>query len=246
MDDKSGGLTAWNSILGAALKLPGVRVDRAAFLRSALSPHVSSETVEAAIELTPAKARVSKETISRLAQSSIKWHRAGVSATSALAGLPGGWWIAGTVPVDLAQYFWHVLVVLQKLAYLNGWPALFQDDEDIDDETKLILTLFVGVMLGAEGAASGISKLAAAVGSEVAKRLPRASLTKYAIYQAAKQVAKWIGLSLTKKKLAEILGRAVPIVGGVFAGTITWLAFGEGAKRLFAHLQSLPLAGEST
>jgi hypothetical protein len=139
-----------------------------------------------------------------------------------------------------------VLVILQKLAYLNGWPSLFQEDEEIDDETKLILTLFVGVMLGAEGAASGVSKLATAVGSEVAKRLPRASLTKYAIYQIAKQVAKWIGVSLTKKKFAELVGRAVPVIGSVIGGSITWFAFGAGAERLRVHLESLPLAGADT
>jgi uncharacterized membrane protein len=150
----------------------------------------------------------------------------------------------GTIPADLAQYFWHVIVLLQKLAYLNGWPSLLQDDEEIDDETKLVITLFVGVMLGAEGAAEGLTRLAAAVGKEVAKRLPRAALTKYAVYQVAKQVAKWIGVSLTKKKFAELVGRAVPLVGGVVAGTLTWVLFNAGAKRLLQHLESLPLARE--
>jgi hypothetical protein len=244
MEDSDSGLAAWNGILGAALKIPGARIDRSAFLRSALSPHAPSNIVEAAIERTPAKAGIPKDLIAKIAKSSIKWHRAGVSATSAIAGLPGGWWIAGTIPADLAQYFWHVLVVLQKLAYLHGWPSLLQDDKDIDDETKLVLTLFVGVMLGAQGATNGVSKLATAIGSEVTKRLPRASLTKYAIYQIAKQVAKWIGVNLTKKKFAEFIGRAVPVVGGLIAGTVTWLAFGAGAQRLLEHLDSLPLARE--
>ena len=60
------------------------------------------------------------------------------------------------------QYFWHVIVLLQKLAYLHGWPELFQDDEQIDDETKGVLTLFVGVMLDADRANDGLGKLAAA------------------------------------------------------------------------------------
>jgi hypothetical protein len=241
MDD-SAGLTVWNAILGGALKIPGARIDRASFLRSALTAQVSADAVEKAVATTPAKAGISKATIKNAAQSSIAWHRAGVSATSALAGLPGGWWITGTIPADLAQYFWHVVVVLQKLAYLHGWPALFQEDDDVDDETKLVLTLFIGVMLGAQGAANGLSKLATAVGSEVAKRLPRASLTKYAIYQIAKQVAKWIGVKLTKKKFAELIGRAVPILGGGVAGIITWVAFGGGASRLLEHLEGLSLA----
>lgn len=246
MDNDDSGLTVWNSILGAALRLPGVRVNRAAFLRSALSSHSSADLVELAIERTPAKAGIRKGVISKVAKGSLRWHRAGVSATSTIAGLPGGWWIIGTIPTDLAQYFWHILVVLQKLAYLHGWPSLFQDDEEVDDETKLVLTLFVGVMLGAQGAANGISRLATALSSEVVKRLPRASLTKYAIYQIAKQVARWLGLNLTKKKFAELLGRAVPVVGGLISGTITWVAFGAGARRLLEHLERLPLAEGNT
>jgi hypothetical protein len=55
MEDSGSGLIAWNSVLGAALKIPGVRINRAAFLRSTLSPHVSAEAVEAAVDKTPSK-----------------------------------------------------------------------------------------------------------------------------------------------------------------------------------------------
>lgn len=241
--DDSSGLTVWNSLLSAALRLPGVRVDRRAFLQSALAPHVSAQVVEFAVATSPAKAGVPKAVINRAAMSSLRWHRAGVTATSTLAGLPGGWWMAGTVPADLAQYFWHALVVLQKFAYLEGWPGLFQsDDSDVDDETRMTLTLFIGVMLGAAGAGDALKALSAALGKEVAARLPRAALSKYAIYQIAKQVAKWIGIKLTKKKFAEFIGRAIPIVGGLVAGVITWAAFDSGAKRLLTHLEGLPLA----
>ncbi|APR76029.1 Hypothetical protein A7982_01376 [Minicystis rosea] len=242
MDDDTG-LTVWNAVLKAALRLPGVRVDRTSFLRSALTAQVPADAIERAVATTPAKAGISKDVIRRAAQSSIAWHRAGVSATSAVASLPGGWWIMGTIPVEMTQYFWHVVVVLQKLAYLHGWPSLFQEEDDIDDETKLVLTLFIGVTLGAKEAATGLSKLATAMGTEVVKRLPRAPLTKYAIYQIAKQVAKWVGVKLTKRKFAELVGRAVPIVGGGVAGIITWFAFGGGADRLLDHLERFPQAG---
>src|SRR5216117_289087 len=108
----------WNRILRAALVIPGARVDRKAFLRKALSKHVATDVWQRAIDLTPAKAGVSKEVVRRAATSSIKWHRAGVSGVSFAAGLPGGWWMAGTVPADMTQFFWHTIVILQKLAYL--------------------------------------------------------------------------------------------------------------------------------
>src|SRR6267143_3255959 len=123
----------WNSVLRTALALPGVRIDRKAFLRRALSKHVTEEVLQSAIDTSPAKAGVSKNTIRRIATANIKWHRAGVSALSFASGLPGGWWIAGTVPADLTQFFWHSFVMLQKLAYLYGRPELFEDSE-LDDE----------------------------------------------------------------------------------------------------------------
>lgn len=48
-------------------------------------------------------------------------------------------------------------------------------------------------MLGAQGADQCLTRLGTAISSEVAKRLPRAPLIKYAIYRIAKEVAKWIG-----------------------------------------------------
>lgn len=235
-------LGLWNQLLTTALKMPGVRVDRATFLRSALTGCCSAAQLEQAIQTTPAKAGLSKRAIREAAESSIKWHRAGVTAVSAVTGLPGGWWLAGTIPADLAQYFWHVVVMLQKLAFLHGWPALLENDAEPDDETKLVLTLFVGVMLGAQGATDTLGKLARALSAELSKRLPRAALTKYSLHRLALEVAKWIGLSLTKKKLAELIGRAVPLAGGVVAGSVTWLTFGKGAERLLTHLEGLPLA----
>src|SRR6266481_7235251 len=169
----------WNSVLRTALLLPGAKVDRNAFLRRALSKHVTEKVLQSAIDTSPAKAGVSKNTIRRIATASIKWHRAGVSSVSFASGLPGGWWIAGTVPADLTQFFWHVLVMLQKLAYLYGWPELFREDSELelDNETLLILTVFVGVMLGAESAAKVLGDVAERAAAQVLKRLPRETLT---------------------------------------------------------------------
>jgi hypothetical protein len=244
MNDQAG-LTAWNALLDSALKLPGVRVEREKFLRAALGPRCGAADIERAIQTTPAQAGISAEAIREAAQRTIKWHRAGVTAASAAAGVPGGWWMVGAVPADIVQYFWHLVVVLQKLAYLHGWPELIGDGAKLDEETKLVLTLFVGVMLGAEGASEAVGKLSAALAAQVVKRLPRAAATKYALYRVAKGVATWLGLSLTKKKFAELVGRSIPLVGGVVSGSLTWLAFGQGATRLRRHLEGLPLARAS-
>src|SRR6058998_3012521 len=234
----------WNSVLRTALALPGVKVDRKAFLRRALSKHVTEKVLQCAIDTSPAKAGVSKNTIRRTATASIKWHRAGVSTLSFASGLPGGWWIAGTVPADLTQFFWHVLVILQKLAYLYGWPELFSEDSELelDDETLLILTVFVGVMLGAESAAKVLGDIAERAAAQVLKRLPRETLTKWGLYRLAREVAKRIGIKLTEDSFARYLLRIVPILGGIISGTVTWISFSLMTSRLAAHLESLPFA----
>jgi len=232
----------WNSVLRTALALPGVKVDRKAFLRKALSKHVTEKVLQSAIDTSPAKAGVSKNTLWRIATASIKWHRAGVSSVSFASGLPGGWWIAGTVPADLTQFFWHVLVILQKLAYLYGWPELFSADSELDDETLLILTVFVGAMLGAESAAKVLGDIAERAAAQVLKRLPRETLTKWGFYRLAREVAKRIGIKLTEDSFARYLSRIVPILGGIISGTVTWISFSLMTSRLAAHLESLPLA----
>src|SRR5256885_12324741 len=173
----------WNSVLRTALLLPGAKVDRKAFLQRALSKHVTEKVLQSAIDTSPAKAGVSKNTIRRIATASIKWHRAGVSSVSFASGLPGGWWIAGTVPADMTQFFWHSLVILQKVAYLYGWPELFSEDSELelDDETLLILTVFIGVMLGAESAAKVLSDIAERAAAPGLNRLPRGTLTKFGL-----------------------------------------------------------------
>src|SRR5437867_5164589 len=232
----------WNSVLRTALALPGVKVDRKAFLRRALSKHVTEKVLQTAIDISPAKAGVSRNTIRRIATANIKWHRAGVSALSFVSGLPGGWWIAGTVPADLTQSFWHVLVVLQKLAYLYSWPQLFSKDSELDDETLLILTVFVGAMLGAEPAAKVLGDIAERAAAQVFKRLPRETLTKWGLYRLASEVAKRIGIKVTEDSFARYLSRIVPILGGIISGTVTWISFSLMSSRLAAHLESLPLA----
>ncbi|MBA3614124.1 MAG: hypothetical protein H0W49_14690 [Nitrospirales bacterium] len=245
MNDDNGKIEVWNRVLRSALAMPGARIDRGAYLNKELSKHFAEEMVQKAIETTPAKAGIPVSTISLIAKSSIAWHRAGVSASSFTVSLPGGWWMAGTIPADLTQFFWHVMVILQKLAYLHGWPELFEEGTEPDDETLLRFTIFVGVMFGAATAAKILGDLAERVGGQVLKRLPQQALAKWGIYHFAKQVAKWIGIRLTKQSAALVLAKAIPFVSGVISGAITWVLFTTMSRRLRKHLEGLRLHCDS-
>ena len=232
----------WFKVMDAAMDFPGASVDRGGFLKSQLQPHCSDEEVSKAIAESPAKAGISSDLINRLADSCINNHATKAAAISFAAGLPGGWAMLATVPADLAQFFWHVIVLSQKLAYLYGWPSFLDSDGDLDEETLWKLTLFTGAMMGAELANRAISIGARHAALQAMIRIPRIPLTKYILYNMAKQVAKWLGVVLTKKTFAKGIAKAIPIVGGILSGGITFGVMKTMGGRLKSHLESLYFA----
>lgn len=234
--------SSFPQVLDLAAKLPGVRVDREAYLRAALKRHCTAEQVDRAVSESPAAAGVSMKVITEVANGSITYETSKVTGISALAGLPGGLAMLGTVPADLVQYVGHMLRVAQKLAYIYSWPDLFDGDgEEIDEATEGILTLFVGVMVGVQVAQGGVSKVATMIAAQVAKKLPQQALTKGAIYPIVKKVAGYLGVSMTKKIFASGVAKAIPVVGAILSGGLTLGTFLPMSKKLQKHLASLEL-----
>lgn len=232
----------FSQVLEVAAKLPGVRIDRASYLRTALQRHCSDEQIEHAIRQTPAAAGVPLKVIRDAANTSIAYETSKVSGLSALGGIPGGFAMLGTVPADLAQYIGHMLRIAQKLAYIYSWPDLFGDSKDkMDEATEGILTLFLGVMVGVQLAQGGVTKASAMIASTVLKKLPQQALTKGAIYPIVKKVAAFLGVSMTKKLFASGVAKAIPVVGAVLSGGLTLGTFLPMSKRLQKHLAGLEL-----
>lgn len=227
--------------LDAAIRLPGVRIDRESFLRSALGRHCSDEQLEQAVATTPAAAGVPLSVVDAAANVSIRYETGKAAALSAAAGLPGGLMMAATVPADLAQYFGHVLRVAQKLAYLYSWPDLGVGDGSggLDEETESLLTLFVGVMFGVSAAQSGVAKVAEMMAQQVVKKVPQKALMKGTIYPVVKKVTIALGGNTTKKIFANGLAKAVPVAGAAISGGLTFGTFRPMAKRLQKHLATL-------
>ncbi|MFF1295298.1 MULTISPECIES: hypothetical protein [unclassified Streptomyces] len=236
----------FSAVLLAAAKLPGVRINREAYLRSALARHCSEDDIRRAIEETPAAAGITVEVLDRVANDSIRYETAKVSALSAAAGIPGILALPATVPADVAQYFGHMVRVAQKLAYLYSWPDLFSDDgDDVDDATMGVLTLFFGVMFGTQSANAAVGKVAGMMAEQVAKKLPQKALTQGVIYPIVKKVAAYLGVQMTKQSFAKAVSKAIPLVGAVVSGGLTLATYLPMAKRLKRHLSSLPLAEPS-
>jgi hypothetical protein len=146
--------------------------------------------------------------------------------------------MAATMPADLTQYFYHVFVLSQKLAYLYGYPDLCDEDGELSDMACDLLTIFIGVMMGAPVAEKGLGELSKAVAESAVTRLPRVALTKTALVPIAAQVAKLIGTRYSKEGLAKGIGRFIPLAGGLFSGGLTLLTFRSGANRLRRQLRA--------
>ena len=232
----------WNKLMGAALVLPGAKVNRTKFLTSQLRSHCSEEQVQVAIKSRPATAGVSKGTIDRLADGCINSHLLKTSAISFATGIPGGWAMAGSIPTDLVNFYWNAIVLSQKLAYLYGWPDAFIENDEVDDETKNWITLLIGSMMGASKANRAISEVAKRLAEHLTLSLPRRALTKTVGYSAIRQIARWIGIQVTKASFARGISRVVPVIGGFASAGVTVLFMRPMARRLKKHLQELYLA----
>ena len=139
------------------------------------------------------------------------------------------------------QLNWHALVLPQKLAYLYGWRDLLEEGE-VDEQTELELTLLFGAMMGAAAAERGLAELTKRFSEQVIRRLPRQALTKTAYYPIAKQVGKWIGISVTKRGFAGGVAKVVPVVGGFVSAGVTAATMRPMGKRLKNHLRELRYA----
>ena len=229
-------------ILKESASLPLVRIDRKSFLKTALSPYYDKRTVETAIQHNPAYAGIASDEIKKIAKDCIDFETNKVTALSIAAGIPGGIAMIGTVPADLVQYFGHVLRITQKLIYLYGWQELFDENGQMDDATANLLTLFIGVMFGVNGATGAIVKISESAAQKAANSLAQKALTKGVVYPVVKKVATALGVKITKDVFAKSVSKIIPIIGGMASGTVTYLTYKPMAKELRNHLSKLKFA----
>lgn len=235
---------AWAyKIIKRAATLKGVTINRETFLRTELSKKCPPDMVKAAVETNPQAAGVPMQVMDELADAAISIETRKVSGLSALAGLPGGLAMVGTIPADVVQYFAHSLRIEQKLAYIYGWESFLNDEDEIDDETMYRLILFLGVMVQVGSVNVSLTKFAAQTAKVgVAKAIQKQALTKTFWYVPLKKVLRVVGVNVTKKSFAEAVAKGVPVVGGVVSGGLTYATFRPSAVSLKKHLRALPQA----
>jgi hypothetical protein len=230
------------AFLKKVIRLRGVRIDRAQFLKAELHKRgIGATQIDWAIRENPAVAGIPPVMLDEIAASAIDFETGKSTALSFAAGLPGGFAMIGTVPADITQFYVHAFRVMQKVAYVYGWQSFLNDIEDIDDETLGMLAAFLGVMMGVGGASTSVSLFAVQVARPaVQKKIASVALTKTAWYLPMKQTLRIIGVQVTKQSFAKTVSKVVPVVGGVVSGGLTFVTLNIQSKRLMMHLRELP------
>lgn len=217
--------------LNTVAKLPIVRVNREEFLRNQFS---SSPYIEQIIQNGP-QSVYTVETLRNKAKKVIKSSTTKTSLTSFASGLPSN--IAVMLAAggaDVAQYFGFAINMAQKIAYLFGEDDLFNENNtnNLSDEATVKIIGYLGAMFGVSGATSIIAKTSTIAGKNIGKKVAAQALTKTTWYPIVKKVGAIIGQKITKKTVEKTITKAVPVIGGIVSGGITYITFKPLGNRL--------------
>ena len=217
---KNGG-KALMAVLNQAVRIPGMKVNRERFLREQFA-NAPRQVIDDIVKKGPVAAGCDRKVLYKMARQIVLKRTGQSTGASFLAGVPGGITMVATIPTDAAQFYAFAFITAQEIAYLYGeedfWEGVLPDDEVIGNQ----LLLYLGVMLGAAGASSAVRLISTQLGKSALKRLPQKALTKGVIYPIVKSVAKTMSVKMTKSVFAKGVSKAVPIIGGVVSGGITW------------------------
>lgn len=223
--------TSLVEVIKTAIQIPGVKVDRELFLREQFKGK-NPEIIERIISEGPVNAQCTRAELKKLAQRIVNDRTLKSTGASFMAGLPGGLAMAATIPADILQFYGVALRMAQEVAYIYGesdlWNDGFVDDEKVTNQ----LIIYCGVMFGVSGASAAIRVLSSQLAKQALKKLPQMALTKTVYYPIVKSIAKVLGAKMTKEVFAKGVSKAVPVIGGVISGGLTFATMKPMGGRL--------------
>ena len=127
----------------------------------------------------------------------------------------------------------------QELGYIYGYDDLWASRNELSEEAKNTLLLYLGVMLGVNSAGALLRARGVSVAKHVMKTVPQKALAKTLWYPILEKVLKIFGVNLTKGGLAKGMGKFIPILGGVVSGGLTYTTMKPMGKSLQRELSKL-------
>ena len=218
-------------VIELAVQIPGVKVNRDSFLMSVFQKK-NQELKENILALGPIEAGIDRDELMKLARSLVVDRTIKSTAMSFAAGLPGGLALAATIPADTIQYFGMALRLAQEIAYLYGEDDLWSEGNLKEEKVMNTLIIYCGVMFGAGGAAATLRVLTSQLGKQALKKIPQMALTKTFYYPLVKSIVKFFGGRMTREVFGEVVAKAVPILGGIVSGGITFATLRPQGFRL--------------
>lgn len=218
----------FETLLTLALKVPGVRVNRAEFLEKELKGYVAEEKIYKAIKSNTIDAGIKLDILDEIGSTIINKRTNQTAGASFLAGLPGGFGMVAAVPADMLQYFVVSLKIIQELVYLYGYEDLWEENDFNYEKIRNELILFLGVMFGIGGATTAVRLISTKIAKETLKKLQRKAM----YYPIIKKISILIGISITKDAFAKGISKTIPILGGIISGGATYLSMKPMGNRL--------------
>ena len=133
---------------------------------------------------------------------------------------------------DVAQYVGFAINLAQQIAYLFGEDDLFDGGGQLSEAAQIRVIAYLGAMFGAAGAAALVSQTSRVAGANLGKKVAAQALTKTAWYPLVKKVGALVGKQITKKTVEKTITKAVPVIGGIVSGTLTYVTFRPMGNRL--------------
>ena len=220
------------------MKLPVVKVDRSKFLVDKFSKLLDPKDIPRLLEEGPT-ALLSQDVLDKVANACIMDNVLLASGTSVVAGLPGGLAMAITIPADVAQFYAFSLKLAQELGYIYGYDDLWASRDELGEEAKNTLLLYLGVMFGVNSAGALLRAGGVSVAKHVMKTVPQKALAKTFWYPILEKILKIFGVNLTKGGFAKGMGKVIPILGGVISGGLTYTTMKPMGKSLQRELSKL-------
>ena len=228
MAGKTEDVGIWYNVLGAALLIPGAKVNRQEFLVKEFEKYCSQEAIAKIVTEGTVKAGVETALMDKVADDTINFHSGIATTLSFAAGIPGGLTMLAAVPADIAQYYYHVIVAAQKLAYIYGFAEMGM----ADDYFKSLVTLLIGVMADIEDADKTVTEIYSA---QFSKEVTAITLGKV-LNKTVLKIALALSYRLTGNTVFKSIWKVIPILGGVVSGGITLFTFLPMCNNLKARL----------
>lgn len=217
------------NVINESLKLPFIKVDRSDFLTKTFSNKI--DDMPKLFKEGP-QAFFSKEELDRIASNVINSNVLKSSSISFASGLPGGVAIAATIPADMAQFYGYSLKLAQEISYVYGYQNIWANQDELTEDAKNTLILYLGIMFGVSSAGSTIRILSNKLALQALKQLPNKTLTKHLYFTILKKVLAIFGTKLTKATFAKGVSKVIPVVGGVLSGSMNYLSLKPMANKL--------------